>query len=41
MQWGLKYNPDTPQKDIVKKMKEDKQGLMKEYMQKLSLQIKK
>ena len=40
IQWGAKYNVNTPPKEIVKKLKQDKNGLIKEYRQKLKEQMK-
>lgn len=41
MQWGAKYNPNTSPKEIIKRLKQDKEGLIKEYSKKLKEQIKK
>ena len=42
MRWGAKYNADTPlpPKKIIKRYKEDKQGMIKEYSGKLKEQLK-
>ena len=42
MQWGAKYNADTPlpPKKIIKRYKEDKQGLIKDYLEKQREQMK-
>lgn len=41
MRWGAKYNPDTPlpPKRIIKRYKEDKEGLLKEYYDKQKQQL--
>jgi len=43
MRWGAKYNPDTPlpPKKIIARYKEDRDGLIKEYKEKLKEQLKK
>ncbi len=33
MDWGAKYNSDCPRKEIGKRIKKDKAGLIKEYAQ--------
>lgn len=40
MQWGAKYNPDTPPKEIVKKLKQNKKGFIREHVQRLKKQDK-
>ncbi len=39
MDWGAKYNPDCPRKEVGKRIKKDKAGLIKEYSQKLKKQF--
>src|SRR5437588_242945 len=41
MRWGAKYNPDTPlpPKKIIKRYKEDRNGLIKDYKEKLKEQL--
>lgn len=38
MDWGAKYNPGCPRKEVGKRIKKDKAGLIKEYSQKLKKQ---
>ena len=40
MDWGAKYNPDCPRKEVGKRIKKDKAGLIKEYSQKLKTKFK-
>lgn len=40
MDWGAKYNPDCPRKEVGKRIKKDKAGLIKEYSQKLKNKFK-
>jgi DNA-binding HxlR family transcriptional regulator len=39
MDWGAKYNPDCPRKEVGKRIKKDKAGLIKEYSRKLKKQF--
>ncbi len=39
MDWGAKYNPDCPRKEVGKRIKKDKAGLIKEYSKKLKKQF--
>ena len=39
MDWGAKYNPGCPRKEVGKRIKKDKAGLIKEYSQKLKRQF--
>ena len=39
MDWGAKYNPGCPRKEVGKRIKKDKAGLIKEYSQKLKKQF--
>ncbi len=40
MDWGAKYNANCPRKELGKKIKKDKAGVIKEYFEKLKSQIK-
>lgn len=40
MDWGAKYNPDCPRKEIGKKIKKDKAGVIRELSKKLKKQFK-
>ncbi len=40
MDWGARYNANCPRKELGKKIKTDKAGTVREYMQKLKGQIK-
>jgi len=39
MDWGARYNSNCPRKELGKRIKTDKAGTVKEYMQKLKKQI--
>jgi DNA-binding HxlR family transcriptional regulator len=39
MDWGAKYNSGCPRKEVGKRIKKDKAGLIKEYSQKLKKQF--
>lgn len=39
MDWGAKYNANCPRKELGKKIKKDKAGVMKEYFAKLKKQV--
>jgi len=40
MDWGAKYNMNSPRKELGKMIKKDKAGVIKEYTQKLKKQVK-
>jgi DNA-binding HxlR family transcriptional regulator len=40
MDWGAKYNVNCPRKEVGKRIKSDKGGLIKEYFQKLKKKFK-
>jgi len=40
MDWGAKYNANCPRKELGKRIKADKAGTVKEYMEKLKKQMK-
>lgn len=39
MDWGAKYNSNCPRKELGKKIKKDKAGVIKEYLKKLKKQL--
>lgn len=39
MDWGAKYNPNCPRKELGKKIKKDKAKVIKEYSEKLKAKI--
>jgi DNA-binding HxlR family transcriptional regulator len=39
MDWGAKYNPNCPRKELGKKIKKDKAGVIREYFGKLKRQV--
>jgi len=39
MDWGAKYNPECPRKEVGKRIKKDKAGLIKEYSKTLKKQF--
>lgn len=39
MDWGAKYNANSPRKELGKKIKTDKAGVVKEYFEKLKKQF--
>jgi DNA-binding HxlR family transcriptional regulator len=39
MDWGAKYNVHCPRKELGKKIKKDKAGVIKEYFEKLKKQV--
>lgn len=39
MDWGAKYNANCPRKELGKKIKKDKAGVIKEYFKKLKTQV--
>ncbi len=40
MDWGAKYNVNCPRKELGKKIKKDKAGVIKEYYEKLKKQVR-
>ncbi len=40
MDWGARYNATCPRKELGKRIKTDKAGTVREYMQKLKTQLK-
>ncbi len=40
MDWGAKYNANCPRKELGKKIKKDKAGVIKEYFEKLKKQFR-
>jgi hypothetical protein len=38
MDWGAKYNANCPRRELGKKIKKDKAGVIKEYFEKLKRQ---
>jgi DNA-binding HxlR family transcriptional regulator len=40
MDWGAKYNANCPRKELGKKIRKDKPGVIKEYFEKLKKQAK-
>jgi len=40
MDWGAKYNANCPRRELGKKIKKDKTGVIKEYYEKLKKQVK-
>lgn len=40
MDWGAKYNANCPRKELGKKIKKDKAGVIKEYFEKLKKQVR-
>lgn len=40
MDWGAKYNANCPRKELGKKIKKDKAGVIKEYLEKLKKQVR-
>jgi DNA-binding HxlR family transcriptional regulator len=41
MQWGAKYNPNSPRKEIGKRLPKEKAAVIKEYTQRLKRPLKK
>lgn len=39
MDWGAKYNPDCPRRELGKKIVKDKTAVIKEYLNKLKKQL--
>jgi DNA-binding HxlR family transcriptional regulator len=39
MDWGAKYNANCPRKELGKRIKKDKAGVIKEYLEKLKKQL--
>ena len=39
MDWGAKYNANCPRRELGKKIKKDKAGVIKEYFRKLKKQV--
>jgi DNA-binding HxlR family transcriptional regulator len=39
MDWGAKYNANCPRKELGKKIRKDKAGVIKEYFEKLKKQV--
>lgn len=40
MDWGAKYNANSPRRELGKRIKKDKAGVVKEYLEKLKNEIK-
>lgn len=40
MDWGAKYNANCPRRELGKKIKKDKAGVIKEYLEKLKKQVR-
>ena len=40
MNWGAKYNANCPRRELGKRIKKDKSGVIKEYLKKLKTQVK-
>lgn len=40
MDWGAKYNANCPRRELGKKIKKDKAGVIKEYLEKLKKQAR-